>query len=72
MFSDWKFDVGRLIRAILVQRYLVLIGTALLTLLGVGLLSLQEDQYTATALIVFDERALEGSRAGRRRRRARR
>ncbi len=57
MFSDWKFDVGRLIRAILVQRYLVLIGTVLLTLLGVGLLSLKADRYTATALIVIDDRA---------------
>lgn len=59
MFSDWKLDVGRLIRAILVQRYLVLFGTVLLTLLGIGLLSLKDDRYTATALIVVDERLSE-------------
>ena len=59
MFSDWKLDIDRLLRAILVQRYLVLGGTVLLTLVGVGLLSLKEDRYTATALIIVDERALK-------------
>ncbi|MDH3663242.1 MAG: polysaccharide biosynthesis tyrosine autokinase [Alphaproteobacteria bacterium] len=58
MINDWKLDVGHLARAILAQRYFVLIGTALLTLLGIGLLSMKEDQYAASAMILVDDRSL--------------
>lgn len=58
MINDWKLDVGQLARAVLAQRYFVLFGTALLTLLGVGLLSMKEDQYAASAMILVDDRGL--------------
>jgi len=61
MLSDWKLGFGRLIRAMLVQRYFVLACTALLTLLGVGLLSMKEDRYTASAMILVDDAALKAS-----------
>ncbi|MGI9418753.1 MAG: GumC family protein [Geminicoccaceae bacterium] len=58
MINDWKLDVGQLARAILAQRYFVLLGTLILTLLGVGLLSMKEDKYAASAMILVDDRGL--------------
>ncbi|MGI9434200.1 MAG: GumC family protein, partial [Geminicoccaceae bacterium] len=58
MINDWKLDVGQLARAILAQRYLVMIGTALITLVGVGLLSMKKDEYSASAMILVEDRGL--------------
>ncbi|MGI9508449.1 MAG: GumC family protein [Geminicoccaceae bacterium] len=58
MINDWKLDVGQLARAVLAQRYFVLLGTVILTLLGVGVLSTMEDQYSASAIIQVDDRGL--------------
>ena len=58
MINDWKLDVGQLLRAVLAQRYFVLFGTTVLTLLGVGILSMKEDQYAASAMILVDDRGL--------------
>ena len=58
MINDWKLDVGQLARAVLAQRYFVLVGTALLTLLGIGVLSMKEDHYEASAMILVDDRGL--------------
>ena len=58
MINDWKLDVGQLARAIVAQRYFVLIGTLIVTLLGVGLLSTKKDEYAASAMILVDDRGL--------------
>jgi uncharacterized protein involved in exopolysaccharide biosynthesis/Mrp family chromosome partitioning ATPase len=58
MINDWKLDVGHLVRAVSAQRYFVLAGTILLTLVGVGLLSMKEDEYAASAMILVDDRGL--------------
>ncbi|MEM7043631.1 MAG: Wzz/FepE/Etk N-terminal domain-containing protein [Pseudomonadota bacterium] len=58
MINDWKLDVGQLARAVLAQRYFVLIGTIILSLLGFGLLSMKEDEYSASAMILVDDRGL--------------
>ena len=58
MINDWKLDVGSLARAVFAQRYFVILGTAIITLLGVGVLSMKEDQYSASAMILVDDRGL--------------
>ncbi len=58
MINDWKLDVGQLTRALLAQRYFIMIGTIVLTLIGVGLLSMKEDQYSAEAMILVEDRGL--------------
>ncbi|MEM9441953.1 MAG: polysaccharide biosynthesis tyrosine autokinase, partial [Pseudomonadota bacterium] len=58
MINDWKLDVGQLARAILAQKYFVMIGTLIITLFGVGLISLKEDEYTASAMLVVNDRGL--------------
>jgi uncharacterized protein involved in exopolysaccharide biosynthesis/Mrp family chromosome partitioning ATPase len=58
MINDWKLDVGQLARAVLAQKYFVMIGTIVITLIGVSLISLKEDEYTATAMIVVNDRGL--------------
>ena len=58
MINDWKLDVGHLARALLAQRYFILFGTILLTLIGVALLSMKEEQYSASAMILVNDRGL--------------
>ena len=58
MINDWKLDVGQLARAVLAQKYFVMIGTLIITLIGVGLISLKDDEYTATAMLVVNDRGL--------------
>ncbi len=58
MISDWKIDVGQLVRAILAQRYFVIAGTIILTLIGLGVLSLREDEYAASAMVLVGDRGV--------------
>jgi uncharacterized protein involved in exopolysaccharide biosynthesis len=58
MINDWKLDVGQVLRAILAQRYLVIIGTIILTLMGLAVLSMKEEQYAASAMILVEDRGL--------------
>ncbi len=58
MINDWKLDVGQLARAVLAQKYFVMIGTLIITAIGVGLISLKADEYTATAMLVVNDRGL--------------
>lgn len=58
MINDWKLDVGHLARAILAQRYFVIVGTMIITLIGVGLLMLKEDEFAASAMILVDDRGI--------------
>ena len=58
MINDWKLDVGQLARAILAQRYFVIIGTIVLTLLGLAVLSMKEDEYSASAMVLVEQRGL--------------
>jgi len=58
MINDWKLDVGSLARAVFAQRYFVIFCTMILTLIGVGLLYTQEDEYAASAIIQVDDRGL--------------
>ncbi|MGI9452285.1 MAG: GumC family protein, partial [Geminicoccaceae bacterium] len=58
MINDWKLDVGQLARAILAQRYFVIIGTIVLTLLGLAVLSTKKDEYAASAKVLVEQRGL--------------
>lgn len=58
MISDWKLDVGQLARAILAQRYFVIVGTIVLTLIGLGILSMREEEYASSAMVLVEERGL--------------
>ena len=58
MINDWKLDVGQLARAIMAQRYFVILGTIILTALGLAALSMQEDEYSASARILVEQRGL--------------
>ena len=58
MINDWKLDVGQLARAVLAQRYFVIIGTIILTLLGLGILSMREEEYASSAMVLVEERGL--------------
>ena len=52
MINDWKLDVGQLARALLAQRYFVIIGTIILTALGYSVVSMKEEEYAASAMIL--------------------
>jgi len=58
MINDWKLDVGQLARAIMAQRYFVIIGTIILTLLGLSVLSMKENEYASSARILVEQRGL--------------
>ncbi len=58
MISDWKIDVGQLVRAISAQRYFVIAGTIVLTLIGLGVLSLRKDEYAASAMVLVGDRGV--------------
>lgn len=58
MINDWKLDVGQLARAILAQRYFVIAGTIILTLIGLGVLSMREEEYSSSAMVLVEDRGL--------------
>ncbi len=58
MINDWKLDVGQLARAVLAQRYFVIIGTTILTLIGLGFVSMKEEEFAASARVLVEERGL--------------
>ncbi len=65
MINDWKLDVGQLARAIFAQRYFVILGTIILAALGVAAVSTQDDEYSASATVIVEDRGLNVPEAER-------
>jgi uncharacterized protein involved in exopolysaccharide biosynthesis/Mrp family chromosome partitioning ATPase len=63
MINDWKFDLGHLTQALFAQRYFIALGTILLTLIGVALVSMKADIYAADALVLVEDRGLNVTEA---------